>query len=630
MPLWVYPTVVSMKLVHNILSPSGKPWVIHPSGQQPVYFNYNPVGDNTKVYSAVANDWDRNYTYDLLGRRLTYTEGELAESYTYDGGNLSAHTQSWSENGNPQIKTTHYHYNAHRLDSVGYDDALTTIYHYDQYGRVDSLYDESGVMCYEYGNMGEVTRETRIYALPFLTNALALSTQFTYDSWGRILNITYPDNEVVSYGYDCGGQLQSITNNSSYTYLNNVTYDRFGAKTSQAYGNGIATDYSYHSLTRRLTGISSNDGTSISYTYDPVGNVTQVASSYSWMQGQNLTETFTYDASDQLVSASETQFQSYLLDVTYGNWGKISDYDLTRTDYYTATVTQDSRSFTYPGNPGSPQASQTMFAPETHTGTTDAQYTFGINGSLRKVETYSDNPVTEHYLFNSAANLKAYGSDAADFAYYGYNASNARAYKMSLSGTYQWQNGQQLQLSLQPQLSMFYPNAYINFNGNGEYTKHYYSGSERIASRLGNANTDITVTANARLVNRATQLASRFQDDIRELLSDNINVCPPSGIPVNSLHQTGTSDIFYYHTNHLGSTASSMLLSVKSPPSTTPPSATTSFPNTPSTPRSWMKKPACTTMRQGITNHRCSPAGMRCLKRNHGFLHMCIVKIIPS
>ncbi len=286
-----------------------------------------------------------------------------------------------------------------------------------------------------------------------------------------------------------------------------------------------------------------------------LGNVTQVASSYSWMQGQNLTETFTYDASDQLVSASETQFQSYLLDVTYGNWGKISDYDLTRTDYYTATVTQDSRSFTYPGNPGSPQASQTMFAPETHTGTTDAQYTFGINGSLRKVETYSDNPVTEHYLFNSAANLKAYGSDAADFAYYGYNASNARAYKMSLSGTYQWQNGQQLQLSLQPQLSMFYPNAYINFNGNGEYTKHYYSGSERIASRLGNANTDITVTANARLTSRSTQSASRFQDDIRELMSDNSTVCPPSGISVNSLHQTGTSDIYYYHTNHLGSTA---------------------------------------------------------------------------
>ena len=54
-----------MKLMHNILSSSGKPWVIHPSGQQPVYFNYNPVGDNTKVYSSLPNDWERTYTIML-------------------------------------------------------------------------------------------------------------------------------------------------------------------------------------------------------------------------------------------------------------------------------------------------------------------------------------------------------------------------------------------------------------------------------------------------------------------------------------------------------------------------------------------------------------------------------------
>ena len=117
----------------------------------------------------------------------------------------------------------------------------------------DSLYDESGVVCYQYGNMGEVTQETRIYALPFLTNPLALSTQFTYDSWGRIQDITYPDNEVVSYGYDLGDQLQSISNNSSYTYLDNVSYDRFGAKVSQMYGNGLNTQYSYDNTTRRLS-----------------------------------------------------------------------------------------------------------------------------------------------------------------------------------------------------------------------------------------------------------------------------------------------------------------------------------------------------------------------------------------
>ncbi|MBR6920196.1 MAG: hypothetical protein IKN37_07785, partial [Bacteroidales bacterium] len=48
---------------------------------------------------------------------------------------------------------------------------------------------------------------------------------------------------------------------------------------------------------------------------------------------------------------------------------------------------------------------------------------FGINGSLRKREVQGVVPHTEHYLFNSAANMKAYSNNGLDFAYYGYNAA---------------------------------------------------------------------------------------------------------------------------------------------------------------------------------------------------------------
>ena len=139
----IWTAVVSMKSSCNILYSSGKPWAVQPAGQNFVYFNYNQVGDNTKVYSSLPNDWERNYTYDMLGRRLTYTEGELAESLTYNGSNLASHSQSWTENNQQQTKTTTYHYNAHRLDSVSYDDALS-----------------------------------------FLSQPLALSTQFGYDRFG--------------------------------------------------------------------------------------------------------------------------------------------------------------------------------------------------------------------------------------------------------------------------------------------------------------------------------------------------------------------------------------------------------------------------------------------------------------
>ena len=546
---------------------SGKPWVVHPSGQQPVCFNYNLVGDNTKVYSSVANDWERNYTYDWLGRRLTYTEGELAEYLTYDGSNLATHTQRWLENGQPRTKTTQFHYNAHRLDSVGYDDALTTIYHYDQYGRVDSLYDESGVMCYEYGSMGEVTKETRIYAMPFLAQPIALGTQFGYDSWGRVDSIIYPDNEIVKYQYDCGGQLQRIYNRQvpAYIYLDSVLYDRFGAKTSQKYGNGIKTLYSYNNDTRRLENIITNNGastiSSFTYTYDNVGNVTQVTSSCPWLQNQNFSETFTYDASDQLISASETNSSSYQLTVSYGNWGKITCYSLAQADLQNNTTQSEIQSYTYPAA-NSLQNSQTLFAPVSRTiqggqhPHSVQTFTFGINGSLRKIETHAWNHNVEYYLFNSAANLKAYSNNGLDFAYYGYNAANTRSYKLSMLNQNQWINGQPEPIHLQLQSAMFYPNAYINFNQNGEYTKHYYNGSERIASRLGENTVPISTNNNDRLGYRIMQADEQARADLLEVVeAGDVPIETPS-VDVTTLQVSGNpDDIFYYHTNHLGSTA---------------------------------------------------------------------------
>ncbi|MBO4739635.1 MAG: VCBS repeat-containing protein [Bacteroidales bacterium] len=538
---------------------NGTPWAIKAAGQPFVYFNYNPVGDNTKVYSSQSNDWERNYTYDLLGRKLSYTEGMLAESFTYNGSNLATHTQSWVENTQTASKTTHYHYNAHRLDSVSYDDALSTIYHYDQYGRVDSLYDESGVMCYEYGNMGEVTQETRIYALPFLAQPVALTTQFRYDSWGRVDTLIYPDGEIVKYQYNCGGQLQSITNNSNYNYLDSVTYDKFGAKTSQKYDNGLKTNYTYNNITRRLSSIQTMDNnatlSSIGYTYDLVGNVTQVASTCPWLQNQSFTENFSYDSSDQLTAAQENQNNGYQLAVNYGNWGKIMQYNLAQTDMLNNVTESKSYANTYATQNNLP-TTQTLFALYQQTGSEDVTFTFGINGSLRKREVQTPNPYTEYYLFNSQSNLKAYSEDAISFAYYGYNAANTRTYKISLNNTNVWINGQPQELHMQLQQATFYPNPYLNFDAFGNYTKHYYNGTERIASRLGENNFFIAIANNTYLESRRQQAEQQFLEDIQDLISETPQIDMPAMADALSLQPTGTAnDIFYYHVNHLGSTS---------------------------------------------------------------------------
>ena len=180
--------------------------------------------------------------------------------------------------------------------------------------------------------------------------------------------------------------------------------------------------------------------------------------------------------------------------------------------------------------------------------------TYGINGSLRKKETTQPQQHIEYYLFNSQGNLKAYSDDIMDFAYYGYNAANTRTYKLSLYNTNMWINGQQQPLNLQWQNAMFYPNTYLNFNQNGEYTKHYYNGTERIASRLGDNNT--TIAIDNMLENRKLSLEERVRNEIQELISEPTQVDMPPMLDILNLQPTGTpNDIYYYHPNHLGSTS---------------------------------------------------------------------------
>ena len=180
----------------------------------------------------------------------------------------------------------------------------------------------------------------------------------------------------------------------------------------------------------------------------------------------------------------------------------------------------------------------------------------GINGSLRKREVTQPQQHTEYYLFSSQGNLKAYSDDVMSFAYYGYNAANTRTYKLSLYNTNLWINGQQQPLNMQLQNAMFYPNTYINFTQAGEYTKHYYNGTERICSRLGEQQIPISVENDQELLN--------YQHDTKEILRNAIgqhlydeptDMQEGEVLHLEYLQPCGNNNaVYYYHPNHLSST----------------------------------------------------------------------------
>jgi len=54
--------------------------------------------------------------------------------------------------------------------------------------------------------------------------------------------MTYPDGEILTYGYNTGGLLNSLTSNRS-SYISAIAYDLFEQRTSITYGNGVVTNY---------------------------------------------------------------------------------------------------------------------------------------------------------------------------------------------------------------------------------------------------------------------------------------------------------------------------------------------------------------------------------------------------
>ena len=173
---------------------------------------------------------------------------------------------------------------------------------------------------------------------------------------------------------------------------------------------------------------------------------------------------------------------------------------------------------------------------------------------------------TEYYHFTANGNLQAYMYENLLYVHYGYNDANTRTYKYSFDLSPQWVNGRLEAVNFNLHNAMFYPNAYINFNNDGHYTKHYYNGMERIASRLGDQNLQIHTHA-PELQDRKDQLDTNIRRNIVEItgynfLSDGEEPDPDNPKPHYDLPHIGVAGLqpsadglYYYHTNHLGSTS---------------------------------------------------------------------------
>ncbi|WP_394844492.1 Rhs family carbohydrate-binding protein [Pendulispora brunnea] len=325
-------------------------------------YAYNPVEELVRVTDAKGNVTTADY--DTVGRMVSLTSPDSGRTdLSFDlSGNLGSKQTA-------KLRGTHegirYHYDFNRLKKIEYPYMPAVTYAYgdasqsgDQAGnlagRVTVETSEAGAKTYRYDRLGNVIEQrwvlNPLQSIP-PTETYDRTMSWAYDSFGRVLSMQFPGEEIetVTYGYDRGGNVTSAVGTMPSSgpsggtittpYLNFIGYDEFEQRTRLVSGNGITTKYGYDPLTRRLTEVNADyrdpylvfhelpprPMQRLRYSYDPVGNVTQMRNDAPFDPDRAMTvavgtvaQNFTYDDLYQLKTANGVHQEDDPWRTTYG------------------------------------------------------------------------------------------------------------------------------------------------------------------------------------------------------------------------------------------------------------------------------------------------------------------------
>jgi RHS repeat-associated protein len=368
-------------------------------GQPAVSFTYTPTGKRASMSDASGTT---TYSYDNRDRLITKATPEGTLNYTYDAaGNVKTLASSNSNGANVS-------------------------YNYDADNRLSSITDN------------------RLAA-----QGLASTTTYAYDNGGNVTGYTYPNGVQTTTIYDALNRIKQIgsirgASLSSFNY----TLDPEGHRSSVTELGGRTVNYTYDDTYRLLSeaigGDSGGNNGEVDYTYDPVGNRTQLNSTLALVPSS----AFTYDANDRLTSDSYDangntifsggtgnayDFQDHL--IQHGGVSLVYDGDGNRvaesangitTQYLVDNVNPTglpqivdellggsvSKTYTY----GVQRISQDQ--PQGNTGT-PSFYGYDAHGSVRLL-TSSAGAVTDTYSYDAfGTRLTCSGSTFNDFQYSG-------------------------------------------------------------------------------------------------------------------------------------------------------------------------------------------------------------------
>ena len=355
-------------------------------------FDYDGMGQMLQATDRAGKI--TTHDYDLAGNRVATTTpdgGKVAWGYDAQGKLITKQTP----NLRAQVPASSiaYDYDFGKLVSIDHPGSTPDVsYTYGKTGAPDNgagrvireedgarivkiKYSESGAMSSQLAEMKYHNWDNATDKVPFQT-----AMKWSYDGLGRIQTITYPDSEVLTYGYDEGGLAQTVNgveeglkkvqtgvdpvtlepifedrpHTWTYEYLRDRQYDELLRVRWQEVGNGAKTEKTFDPQTQWLKRQQSfspgqagpapdSEVQDLNYSYDPVGNPTEyrnnLPKAVSSLMGGSSVHKYRYDPLERITGGtgiyelSDNRQQRYELTVGFDLNGNV-----TAKDQYDAVV----------------------------------------------------------------------------------------------------------------------------------------------------------------------------------------------------------------------------------------------------------------------------------------------------
>ena len=267
--------------------------------------------------------------------------------------------------------------------------------------------------------------------------------------------------------------------------VDRIGYDKEGHTVYTKLGNGTETTYTYDKQRERLQVMNlTADGQTVMenrYHYDAVDNIlgiTNAANPTSLTKlnkaklGGRSSHTYEYDELNRLIHANgKAKRASYDMVMSFGRMSE----PLTKVQKVDSTTTAKSYNFAYKYEDSNHPTAPTQIGHD--------HYTYDANGNPTLVTNDSTNTTREMYWDED--NRLMVLSDNGKTSRYTYNAAGERIMKSygTMEGVYI--NGAPQGITFHETDNFtLYPASILSVNKN-RFTKHYFIGDKRIASRIG-------------------------------------------------------------------------------------------------------------------------------------------------